>query len=397
MNKGLVGLAIIIAAAGVMAFSAPAFAAPVTYTNPTNISITSPAVTLVVASGSVADSVVVNATSVLVSMSATTGGTFTLTSAASDLSLSASAGGGTDPTSCTGGVASTTISQGSGSATYTITPTGSPCGGGGGGGGGGGSGGGGSPQADLGVKISVDNQAPQAGSIIHYTITAFDLGPAGATDVMAQDTLPSGLKLISAAPSVGTFNATSGVWNIGTLSPHVNATLILTVQITGTVGVNIVDSVVISSQSGQTFDINSTNNLASQSIFISAGTSVASSGSGSESSSTSSLQATIYALQAQLQALLAQAAAGSGTAGGGTTAIFTRNLKLYDRGTDVMALQQYLIAKHVGLAAKALAAHGVTKTFGILTYRALREFQASVGLSATGYFGPLTRAYVNQH
>jgi peptidoglycan hydrolase-like protein with peptidoglycan-binding domain len=63
----------------------------------------------------------------------------------------------------------------------------------------------------------------------------------------------------------------------------------------------------------------------------------------------------------------------------------------------VTALQRYLISEGTGPAATKLNAHGVTQTFGMLTYNALVEFQASVGIHATGYFGPITRAYVNGH
>lgn len=110
-------------------FSLPlfVFAAPLTYTSNTNLTIASPATTFVIASGSVADTITLNATSVVVSLSNATGGSFTLTASSSDLSLSASAGGGSDPTSCTNGVASTTISQSTGSAIYTIVPTGIQC------------------------------------------------------------------------------------------------------------------------------------------------------------------------------------------------------------------------------------------------------------------------------
>jgi peptidoglycan hydrolase-like protein with peptidoglycan-binding domain len=46
-----------------------------------------------------------------------------------------------------------------------------------------------------------------------------------------------------------------------------------------------------------------------------------------------------------------------------------------------------------GPAAAALARHGATRVFGMLTYRALVEFQETHGITpAKGYFGPKTRA-----
>lgn len=120
-----------LAAAGGFAGITVAYAAPLTYSADTTVSLSSPVINLTIASGSTADSLTVNATSVLVSLSATGGNSLTLTSAQSDLSVSASAGGGTDPITClnvglTGvsGVDEVVITQQSGSATYTIAPAG---------------------------------------------------------------------------------------------------------------------------------------------------------------------------------------------------------------------------------------------------------------------------------
>lgn len=70
---------------------------------------------------------------------------------------------------------------------------------------------------------------------------------------------------------------------------------------------------------------------------------------------------------------------------------------LYDTGGDVWNLQTFLITADKGPAAEALHHRGQTGRFGPLTYAALKEFQAAVGLPATGYFGPLTRAWANSH
>ena len=59
-------------------------------------------------------------------------------------------------------------------------------------------------------------------------------------------------------------------------------------------------------------------------------------------------------------------------------------------------LQQFLISENSGPAARNLAAHGTTKNFGALTKNALVEFQKKAGIvPPSGYFGPKTRAYVN--
>jgi peptidoglycan hydrolase-like protein with peptidoglycan-binding domain len=120
-------------------------------------------------------------------------------------------------------------------------------------------------------------------------------------------------------------------------------------------------------------------------------------------------------LEAELQVLLKEAAAQGITIGGTTTTtttvtptttgtgaatmpshyVFTRNLALWDEGYDVMYLQEFLVAQNLGPAARAVKAHGLTRTYGNLTLAAVKELQESVGIPASGYFGVQTRAYVN--
>ncbi len=114
-------------------------AAPLNYSGGESISLTSPSTTLVIATGSVADALTVNATSVAVTLSSSTGGTLTITSGSYDITVAPSSGGGTAILSCNSGIASVVISQSTGQTTYTVAPTASRCttpsGGGGSGGG----------------------------------------------------------------------------------------------------------------------------------------------------------------------------------------------------------------------------------------------------------------------
>ncbi len=64
------------------------------------------------------------------------------------------------------------------------------------------------------------------------------------------------------------------------------------------------------------------------------------------------------------------------------------NLMMSSRGSSVVTLQTFLEAQGF-----LMMPEGVSKGyFGSLTKRALIEYQASVGLPATGYFGAMTRA-----
>jgi len=69
-------------------------------------------------------------------------------------------------------------------------------------------------------------------------------------------------------------------------------------------------------------------------------------------------------------------------------ATFNRNLSYGTTSSDVSNLQQFL--KDEGLYSSS-----ITATFGPMTERALIAFQEQEGISATGYFGSLTRADAN--
>lgn len=81
----------------------------------------------------------------------------------------------------------------------------------------------------------------------------------------------------------------------------------------------------------------------------------------------------------------------------GVVAAFPGDLTIGSRGSAVVALQNFLIARNTGPAARALAAAGATGNFGTITRSALIEYQKAVGITpADGYYGPLTQAYVQQ-
>jgi hypothetical protein len=74
------------------------------------------------------------------------------------------------------------------------------------------------------------------------------------------------------------------------------------------------------------------------------------------------------------------------------TATFNTNLTVGSTGADVVALQQFLVAKG-HLVMPAGVAYGY---FGPLTRAAVAKYQTSKGITpAVGYFGPITRAAVN--
>ena len=73
---------------------------------------------------------------------------------------------------------------------------------------------------------------------------------------------------------------------------------------------------------------------------------------------------------------------------GATAYAFTRNLGFGSRGDDVTELQKILIAQGY------LVLDAPTKYFGPLTRAALKLWQAKNGIPSTGFFGPLSRAFL---
>lgn len=72
----------------------------------------------------------------------------------------------------------------------------------------------------------------------------------------------------------------------------------------------------------------------------------------------------------------------------------TSDLSLGSRGSAVVALQNFLLTKNAGVN-NGVVADG---NFGLTTQRALAQYQAAVGIKpASGYYGPITRAYISTH
>ena len=73
--------------------------------------------------------------------------------------------------------------------------------------------------ADLAVVKTVNNPSPNVGDTITFTVTVSNLGPNTAHAVQVTDRFPTtGLQLLSATPSQGTFDQTTGIWTVGTVA-----------------------------------------------------------------------------------------------------------------------------------------------------------------------------------
>ena len=108
-----------------------------------------------------------------------------------------------------------------------------------------------------------------------------------------------------------------------------------------------------------------------------------------QTTTTTTTTMTAAQLQAQIAALQAQLAAAQGGSMM-TTPMFNTDLTIGSTGSDVSALQSWLISKGFSIPA------GATGYFGTQTQAAVAAYQAANGISpAAGYFGPITRAKVN--
>jgi uncharacterized repeat protein (TIGR01451 family) len=117
------------------------------------------------------------------------------------------------------------------------------------------------PAADVTLTKLVSQTNPIFGTPVTYTLIAHNNGPDTATNVVATDIFPAGLVFVSATPSQGSFNPSSGQWIIGTLPNGATATL----QITGIVAV-IGPITNTSSVAASEFDPNLANNVSSVTI-----------------------------------------------------------------------------------------------------------------------------------
>ena len=84
------------------------------------------------------------------------------------------------------------------------------------------------PEADVQLAKATSNSKPYVGENFYYTINAKNNGPDKATGVRITDVIPAGLKFTyytSYTSSQGTYNTTTGVWNVGTILKGANAWL----------------------------------------------------------------------------------------------------------------------------------------------------------------------------
>ncbi len=75
----------------------------------------------------------------------------------------------------------------------------------------------GTQQIDLSVTQAVDNVSPNVGENIQLTVSVNNSGPDDSSGISVRHLLSSGLNQVSATPSLGTYNSSTGVWDLGAI------------------------------------------------------------------------------------------------------------------------------------------------------------------------------------
>ncbi len=84
-------------------------------------------------------------------------------------------------------------------------------------------------KTDLKLVKTVDKTTARKGDTLTYTLTLSNESDVDATNVTVTDNLPTGVTLVKATPSTGTFNA--GAWSLPSVKAHTSATLTLEVTV----------------------------------------------------------------------------------------------------------------------------------------------------------------------
>jgi uncharacterized repeat protein (TIGR01451 family) len=123
---------------------------------------------------------------------------------------------------------------------------------------------------DLAVTKTVDNANPAAGATVNFTVTVTDNSSVTSTQVEANDQLPPGLAYVSATTSQGSYDMTTGDWNIGTISPNATATLLMAAEVdpNATGGTTITNTATVTSTLASLIDSNPANNSSSVTLTV---------------------------------------------------------------------------------------------------------------------------------
>lgn len=121
--------------------------------------------------------------------------------------------------------------------------------------------------ADTGLGKSVSDPRPDAGSVIEFTIWLTNYGPFAATDVTIEDLLPTGVAIVSNAPTAGSFDPNTRRWNVPLIATGAPAVLRLYARVEESLaGLTVTNAAFVRGQ--RQGDLNTTNNSALSSFTV---------------------------------------------------------------------------------------------------------------------------------
>lgn len=121
-------------------------------------------------------------------------------------------------------------------------------------------------EADLSIYKTASSLTPQIGTTFQYTVQVANLGADTASNVQVTDQLPAGVTFDSYTATAGTYDAVSGIWDIGTVTTADRPELVITVLVTtGNSGGNVLNTATVTSG---TWDPDLSNNTAQQAVVV---------------------------------------------------------------------------------------------------------------------------------
>lgn len=119
--------------------------------------------------------------------------------------------------------------------------------------------------ADLSLTKTASNASPANGTAVNYTLTVSSAATSTdpATGVSVRDILPNGVNFVSASGD-GSYNAASGIWNVGTVTPGSSETIVISVNVDASEGTTITNNAEIISSSLPDSDSAVDNGLAAE-------------------------------------------------------------------------------------------------------------------------------------
>ena len=103
-------------------------------------------------------------------------------------------------------------------------------------------------QIDLSLAKDVDNERPNVGDQVSFTLTVSNSGPSPATGISVRDVLPQGLRYLSSNATQGSYNNSNGIWRIGSIADSRSVTLELRAMVDEILAVNNTAEVITADQ-----------------------------------------------------------------------------------------------------------------------------------------------------